>query len=126
MSVSSPRPTILVVDDEPVILALIRKMLGGGYRVLTAVSAREALDLYRDKASEIDLLLVDVIMPGTRGTEVVAQCRKQNPNLRFLYMSGYSEDYLANLGISSPGELIRKPFLPADLLERVDQVLAPR
>jgi len=107
--------TILVVEDEASVLMLVRSVLGRmGYRVFEARDGETALRLLDEMG--VDLVLSDVIMPGRSGPDLVKAMRARRPNLRALYMSGYTGDDLEGAGMGgliSP--LIRKPFSPDQL-----------
>jgi PAS domain S-box-containing protein len=116
--------TILVVEDEDAVRALIRGLLTGrGYQVIEATNGEEALEVAA-KAGRIDLLLTDVIMPRMGGRETAERLAERRPGLRVLYMSGYSADVLSKEGFLEPGiALLPKPFRPDALLEKVRKVL---
>jgi signal transduction histidine kinase/CheY-like chemotaxis protein len=104
--------TILVVEDEFAVRRLAVQILEEqGYQVLKAANGPEALDVSRQHDGPIDLLLTDVIMPGMNGRELAEQLRAHRPNLRVLYMSGYSDDVIALQTLSAPGmTMLSKPF----------------
>jgi CheY-like chemotaxis protein len=116
--------TVLVVDDEPTVLALACSILkGAGYDVLPAGSASEALQVVAT-TPRLDLLLTDVVMPGLSGRELADQLRQRQADLRVLYMSGYADDGVLRQRALGPGvELLEKPLLPERLLARVADVL---
>jgi DNA-binding NarL/FixJ family response regulator len=77
-----------------------------------------------DPECAIDLVLSDLVMPGTNGREVVERLQVLRPGLRSLFMSGYTSDAIVRRGIQTGGSpFIQKPFLPATLLAKVRQVL---
>src|ERR1017187_335431 len=83
-------PTILVVDDEDTVLSLVRTMLWrGGFTVLEAPGAEEALRVASGHAGSIDLLVSDVLMPGTNGYELADALISVRPEAKVLFMSGY-------------------------------------
>jgi PAS domain S-box-containing protein len=113
--------TVLVVDDEPSVRQLVRRVLYRvGYRVEEAASGDEARRRL-DAGLHVDLLLVDVAMPGLRGPELAALFRAMRPGRPVLYMSGYAADLMAR---EPQALLINKPLHPAELVERVAAVLA--
>lgn len=117
--------TILLVEDsEPlrqVALILLRE---AGYNVLEASCAREALKTLHATDARIDLLLTDLVMPGLNGIQLAEQVRTERPEIRLLYMSGYSEELGPGRGpLSTDGPLLKKPFKPSKLLEMVREVL---
>ena len=82
--------TILVVDDEKMLLEVSREMLELlGYRVYTAENGQEAIAVYRERQNEIDMVLLDMIMPGISGGETFDRLREINPGIKVLLSSGY-------------------------------------
>jgi len=119
------RETILLVEDEDDVRALARELLERqGYRVLEASDGRQALDRYETEGDQIDLILSDVVMPRMSGRELVDRVRALRPDMRVLYMSGYTEDAILRHGVRDASTvLLGKPFAPADLLAKVREVL---
>jgi PAS domain S-box-containing protein len=116
--------TILVVEDEHDVRELTREILiGAGYTVLEAEDAIAALTLARAR-ERIDLLLTDVVMPGSSGRRLAEELARMHPEARTLYMSGYTDAEIVHHGVLRPGtELIEKPFTSAGLTRRVRAVL---
>ncbi|MGE0325012.1 MAG: ATP-binding protein [Polyangiaceae bacterium] len=116
--------TILVVEDEPMVRELALNLLSqAGYRVLVASDGEEALEVFRANSSEVDLILLDVVMPKLGGREVRDAVRKLSPSTRVLFTSGYD---LGARGVFSPepGErVIPKPYRAPELLRRIREVL---
>ncbi|HMJ24892.1 MAG TPA: response regulator, partial [Pyrinomonadaceae bacterium] len=117
--------TILIVEDEEVVRGLTRKILeGSGYRVLDASGGEEAVRLCHEHVEPIDLLLTDVVMPRTSGREVADQLIALRPEIRVLFMSGYTDEAIVHHGIlDSNVEFIQKPFSPNTLAKKVREVL---
>jgi len=118
--------TILLVEDERLVRDVAARVLERqGYRVLAAGSGARALELLRRHA--VDLLLTDVVMPGTDGCDLARLARAERPGLRVLFVSGYSDDELARRGLGD-GEaaVLHKPFTPEELGERVAEAMAMR
>jgi len=116
--------TVLLVEDERMVRDLASRVLRGhGYRVLLASNATEALQVAREHAGEIDLLLTDVVMPGLPGPELAARLETVRPGLRVLYMSGYADDSVARLGAEEGISFLPKPFSGQALAARVREVL---
>jgi DNA-binding NtrC family response regulator len=110
--------TILVVDDEPLVLRLCCSILERqGYQVLSAGSAQEALRFCVAGGPKPQLLLSDVIMPKVKGTDLAERVWKIYPDMRVLYMSGFDGREIPEYDIlRSRAKLIPKPFTPQELL----------
>jgi PAS domain S-box-containing protein len=117
--------TVLVVEDEPSLLALVQASLKKhGYQVLTASSGEEAEAVARQHAGAIHLLLTDVVMPQTSGREAAKRVLELRPEIRVIWMSGYPDDTIVHHGILEAGvHFLQKPFTPATLGEKVREVL---
>ena len=125
----SPVPvgeTILLVEDNAAVRQAAKRILSEcGYVVLEAGSGVEAIDKSRQHPGSIDLLLVDVHMPGMNGREVARQLRTERPELGVLYMSGYEPDRPAG-DEGDPMVFFQKPFTGAALLEKLREILDSR
>lgn len=117
--------TVLVCEDDRVVRELIGHVLGEvGYHVLTAACGREALQIARNCGRHIDLLLTDVIIPDMNGRAVADALRDERPDVRTLFVSGYTADVIAHHGVLDEGvEFLPKPFSRQTLLRRVRAVL---
>jgi PAS domain S-box-containing protein len=117
--------TILVAEDEPPVLKFITRMLTkAGYTVLPAHDGKEALRVFNERFESIDLVILDVMMPGLSGREVMDVIRKQHPDVLFLFSSGYSESALHTDFVIQEGlRLIQKPYRTDDLLREVRTIL---
>jgi CheY-like chemotaxis protein len=118
-AVRPERETILLVEDEDLIRNLAQQILADrGYRVLPAANASEALELSGRHADRIDLLLTDIVMPGTSGSDLAQRLLRDFPKLPVLYMSGYSDSLIFRAGVlQERAAFLQKPF-SADVLER--------
>ncbi len=127
--ITAKRPTgtetILLVEDDEAILNLGKVILEHlGYTVLAAPTPGDAIRLAEERPGDLDLLITDVVMPEMNGRELVEKLRAIRPNLRCLYMSGYTADVIARHGILNEGlDFIEKPFGSDVLAARVRQVL---
>jgi len=118
---------ILLVDDEPVIRNLGRDMLRGlGYEVSVADGGEQALSIFRERGAEFDLVLLDLIMPGMNGSEVLAELKQLDPSVRVLIASGFRHD------VDVPGAeeggaegFIGKPFVVSGLSQAVAAARRP-
>ncbi len=117
--------SILVVEDDPGVREVtVRSLRAAGYRVLIAASGRDALHMDLGELRQVHLVVTDVIMPGLDGPSMVKQLVQRCSNLRVLYVSGYTQDALAERSVLGPGfEFLHKPFTPSSLLTRVRAVL---
>jgi CheY-like chemotaxis protein len=117
--------TILVVDDDDSVRALVRRVLGEhGYTVLAASSPAMALQVVREHAGPIDLLVTDVVMPGRSGRALADELTGLIPGLRVLYMSGYTHDAIVHRGVLDPGlHYLSKPVSSEVLLRTVRDLL---
>jgi signal transduction histidine kinase/CheY-like chemotaxis protein len=104
--------TILLVEDDPMVLELARKMLEWlGYRVMIARDGREVLDVYAERQDEIDLILLDVVMPRTNGQRTLIDLRAINPEVKVLLVTGYSPEDVARELLRQGAEgLVQKPY----------------
>jgi two-component system, cell cycle sensor histidine kinase and response regulator CckA len=117
--------TILLVEDEQAILDMTREMLEGfGYQVLAATTPSAAIALARELDGEIDLLITDVVMPEMSGRELAQHLLQIHPNLKRLFMSGYTANVIANHGVLDEGvSFLEKPFSMKELSAKVRTVL---
>jgi len=117
--------TILVVEDEETVRLLARRILEGcGYRVLDAQSAGDALLLCEKHAGTIDVLLTDVVMPRMSGRELAERLRPLRPDMKVLYMSGYTDDAVTRHGIrNSDVAFLQKPITPHTLTRKLREVI---
>ena len=117
--------TVLLVEDDQAVRSIARKSLeSGGYQVLEAASAEEALEVAAGRAGGVDLLLTDVILPGASGCQLAEELRKSIPGLRVLLMSGYIDDQRLRQAIRQAGDgFMQKPFSLPDLSRSVRETL---
>jgi len=117
--------TILLAEDEQDVREVAREFLeSGGYTVLEAKDGTEAVGLVEKHQGDIDLLITDMVMPGITGQELALRLREIRPNLRMLYMSGYSDGAALNSALSdSSVRLLTKPFSRSALLRAVKELL---
>jgi len=112
------RKTILLAEDESLLRELGETILRqAGYKVVTAPGAEELRALVSEYSDRVDLLLTDVIMPGLGGQELVALVKRRWPDIRILYMSGYSSEEIDDL--DRDAGFLQKPFTPGELMKKI-------
>ena len=118
--------TVLLVEDNEQVRRLARAVLERqGYRLLVAADGREALELLGAEAGPVQLLLTDVVMPGMNGRQLLEAARIRQPGLKALFMSGYTENVIADHGvIGEDVRFVQKPFSTAELARKVREALA--
>jgi PAS domain S-box-containing protein len=117
--------TIMLVEDEPSILKMATMMLEKlGYTVLATSNPGEAIRLANEHSGQIDMLMTDVVMPGMNGRDLASNLLTFYPDLKRLFMSGYTANVIAHHGVLDEGvHFIQKPFSRKDLAAKVRQVL---
>jgi DNA-binding response OmpR family regulator len=122
---ASRSATILLVEDDPLILKLVATtLIGRGHTMLTATTPDEAIRMAEDRSGVIDLLLTDVIMPGMNGIALAEQLKVSRPHLKCLFMSGYTANFIETQVMLQDGApFIAKPFHLKDLSAKVKEVL---
>ncbi len=117
--------TVLLVEDDAAVRGLIAQSLrDAGYQVLAAADPIEALEAARAIAGPIPLLLTDVVMPGMSGQDLAERLQSERPDLKVLYVSGYTSDTVARRGVLEAGVHFRgTPFSPSDRRTRVRDLL---
>ncbi len=117
--------TILLVEDEEAILRMTMMMLERlGYTVLAASNPIKAIDLGKSHAEKIHLLMTDVVMPGMNGRNLAKEIFQLHPNIKCLFMSGYTANVIAHHGVLDDGmQFIQKPFSRQELAKKVREVL---
>lgn len=130
MSQPNPRAegqrTVLVVDDEDIVRALVtRSLRDSGYHVLQASHGAAAIELLEADCAAVDLVICDLVMPVLGGRDVALWMRQHCPRVPLLFISGYPRSYLEAHDLFDPATpMLRKPFLPSKLLEAVEERLA--
>ena len=117
--------TILIAEDEDAVRGIVAEILqGSGYRVLTARDGEEAVEIFDRTWREIDLVVMDAIMPRRSGRAAYDVMRAADPTVRVLFCSGYSFESLESASFpEGTPDVLAKPFSPAALLERVREIL---
>lgn len=115
---------LLVEDEEAVRMFASRALRNKGYTVLEADCGESALEKFNQEGGDIDLLVSDVVMPQMDGPTLVREVRKQRPDLKVIFISGYAEEaFRKNLDPDSEFELLPKPFSLKQLAGRVKDVI---
>lgn len=123
---SSPgHETILLVEDEPLFLDVIKSRLEKlGYAVLAASNPGDAIHQAREHAGQIDLMITDVVMPEMNGRDLAKNIMSLYPDIKRLFMSGYTADVIAHQGVLEEGvQFIQKPFAIKDLSAKIKETL---
>ena len=108
---------VLIADDEgPVRRAAVQILLRKGYNVMEASDGEEAVHVFRDNADAIDLVFLDMTMPGLSGVEALEQMRQTRPKIKALVASGYPQEI-------ATAHFLAKPYSPLDLVRRIQDVL---
>ena len=119
------RETVLLVEDEEMVRNLSCEILEmNGYRVLAAANGEEACRVCEVHSGEIHLMITDVVMPQMSGREVAERVAKTRPDMRVLYMSGYTDDAIVSHGVLDDKiPFLQKPFTPDSFAQKVREVL---
>jgi DNA-binding NtrC family response regulator len=117
--------TILLVDDEEYIRELgVELLTDAGYKVLTATSGERGLELYRNEQEKIDLVILDLVIPGMGGKKCYEEILKINPKAKILIVSGYSANGPGKEAIEAGAKgFVGKPFDVSHLLETIREIL---
>jgi signal transduction histidine kinase/CheY-like chemotaxis protein len=120
--------TILLVEDDPALRKMAAEVLRGtGYKVLTAPSGADALQVAAKHRGPLDVLLTDVVMPGMTGRELAGQIAASHQRIQILYMSGYTDDAIARHGLRGQAlRILQKPFTHDALVRHVREALEAR
>lgn len=122
---AAARETILLVEDEQAVRALaVRVLRRRGFQVIEAADGKDALRLAEQASQPIDLLVTDLIMPGVDGPALATRLLPSRPTMRVLFMSGYMEQDVRERSDITHADFLGKPFLPEDLIGKVEAILA--
>jgi two-component system cell cycle sensor histidine kinase/response regulator CckA len=117
-------PTVLVTEDTPETRSFIRRILESlGYRVLAAETANEALTISDEYDDQIDLLVMDVVLPDSFGPAVATRIRERRPRTKAIYISGYSTLPILQELIDEGAGFIPKPFVRGTIASKIREVL---
>jgi len=103
---------VLLVEDEDAVRAFAARALGQrGYKVLEASTGAEALEVFEDYEGDVDLVVSDVVMPEMDGPTLMKELRRDHPDIKIIFMSGYAEDaFRRNLAENEEFMFLQKPF----------------
>jgi len=120
------RLTLLLVDDEEIVREMVKEVLQAeGHLVLCAADGATAIDMFGDHSRDIDVVLLDLSMPGLSGEETYACLREIDPAVRVVLSSGYDKDEaIRRFGGDGPLGFIQKPYRPHELLAEIERCLA--
>jgi CheY-like chemotaxis protein len=118
--------SILVVEDDDLLRPMVVRVLRrNGYDTLEAANGTEAEERAGAHGKAVDLLLLDVGLPGLSGPEIAERLKQRWPEVKVLFISGFGRKALAERGVQPGPGLLEKPFAPLTLLERIEAILAP-
>jgi two-component system cell cycle sensor histidine kinase/response regulator CckA len=122
---ASPK-AILLVDDEPIMLNLGKEILEGhGYRVLVAGDGAEAVEIYKQHHSDIDLVILDLLMPRLDGGQTYVEMKKIRDDIKVFFCTGYTpKEVIGSLLEESSLRALQKPFRPTEFMDTVRELLA--
>jgi CheY-like chemotaxis protein len=117
--------TVLFVDDEPLLRKVAQRHLSGlGYSVLTAADGEEGVETFRREAASIDVVVLDLTMPGLTGLQVLSRIRALSPGIPVVVASGYSSQVDAKEVLNAGADtFLPKPYAPEDLTRSIRKVL---
>ncbi len=122
---SSERETILVVEDDETMCDCISGLLVyHNYEVFSTNLAEDALEFFEESNANIELLLTDLILPKMRGSELAERLLKKNPDMKVIYMTGYSEEVYSQFNLPEGATVLKKPFSLKGALSAVQSLLA--
>jgi DNA-binding NtrC family response regulator len=126
MKMENDKRTVLIVDDEEMVLdvegLMLKKM---GFNILKANSSKKACRLYRNKKDDIDLVILDMLMPGDHGAVTYKKLKMINPGIKVLISSGFWKDLNVKAILSDgPNSFIQKPFKFAEFTKKIDSILS--
>ncbi|MGA7828963.1 MAG: PAS domain S-box protein, partial [Geobacteraceae bacterium] len=117
--------TILIAEDEEIVNQFLTGILKrAGYTIISATNGEEAVARFEENSSEISLVISDVVMPKKNGREICEEIRKMRPEIKFIFISGYTADIILQKGIIEEGvDFVTKPFSKNEILRKVRTVL---
>ena len=120
-----PKSTILVIDDDPVLLQTVKSVLGKrGFSVVTSSSGPKGLDILRDATRDIRLVVLDYRMPELNGDEMLKRVRQLGPNAKVIGLTAIDLDSVPEAYLDEVDKLLTKPVIATELIHAVDELLA--
>ncbi|MBN2220832.1 MAG: response regulator, partial [Vallitaleaceae bacterium] len=122
--IASSKKTILLIDDEPVMRSVLELFLNDvGYDVYTADNGMKGLEIYREKYKEIDLVLLDMMMPKLNGTDTFREMKKISPLVKVILVSGYTDDEkIEELYQEGIYGFFKKPFRLEEIAQMIENL----
>ncbi len=119
------RETVLLAEDDDDLRAVTRQIIEGhGYTVIEAADGKEAVERFRENRERLELLILDAIMPKMGGKKAYEEIRAEQPDIKVLFLSGYTADTIVRDGFLEQGlNFISKPVAPAELLSKIREIL---
>lgn len=116
---------ILIVEDEPSVRKFLETLLRKfGYELLLAEDGQAAVELFAANRDRVSLIVMDMIMPRKNGKEAYDEIKLLQPNVKVLYTSGYTADFIQNRGAFDHGtELVMKPVQPLEFVRKIREML---
>jgi two-component system alkaline phosphatase synthesis response regulator PhoP len=120
------KPIVLIIDDEEIVLAGLQgEFTADDYKVMTAISGREAIEKARNERP--DIVITDLVMPGMNGVEICGEIKKMYPDVEVVLLSGHPQEIEKHLvdflKAGGRDEFLRKPLLENEVIEVVDRVI---
>jgi CheY-like chemotaxis protein len=117
--------TIIIAEDEPRVRDIVRHLLeNNGYKIIEAENGEDAVGKFKENRVVVSLILLDVIMPVKNGKEAYEEIRGIEPEIKTIFMSGYTDDIISNKGLLEDGfDFISKPIKSDTLMRKIREVL---
>jgi CheY-like chemotaxis protein len=123
--VAEPKSTILVIDDDPVLLQTVKSLLGKrGFNVVTSSSGQKGLDMLRNAAGDIRVVVLDYRMPELNGGETLKFIKQLSPNAKVIGLTAVDLDSVPEAYLDGVDKLLTKPVIATQLIGAIDEFLA--
>jgi two-component system cell cycle sensor histidine kinase/response regulator CckA len=126
LKIDNASETILIVEDDETLLEVTHRSLeAAGYAIISARNPEEAIRMAERHPGPIHLMVTDVILPGINGAQLASQLSRLRPEMKVLFVSGYTDETIVRHGVLEPGlAFLQKPFSPKALNRKVGEMLA--